>query len=406
MDRRPRRSVWPSREFGREVARADGPAFTDWPEAARQTANGGPLRVGFVSADLRSHAVAYFLEGVLERLDPTRVESIAYPNGTATGADPVSARLRGRFAAWRPLPPDDAAAAELIRADGVQVLLDLSGHTAGNRLTMFARRPAPAQASWLGYAGTTGVDAMDVLIANAALSPDMADECSETVLRLPGARLCFTPPPDNAPAVAPSPASANGYITFCCCNDLAKLNDDVLGLWARVLTAVPASRLLLRAGQLDDSPLREDFVARLAAAGIDPARVDLEGPLPRAEYLAAYARADMALDPFPYPGGATSAEALWMGVPVLTLAGRGLLAGQGADIASAAGQSDWIARDADDYVRLAMERAADYPALARLRAGLRARVAASALCDAGRFASDLTGALSEIWRRFGLVRVG
>lgn len=394
-----------SREFGLAATRAAGAPCVDWPEAARLAQAGAPLRVGLVSADLRSHAVAYFLESVLGRMDPTRLEFFAYPNGSAAGDDPVAARLRGRVAAWRPLPPDDAAAAKIIRDDGAQVLIDLSGHTAGNRLPLFARRPAPAQASWLGFPGGTGLAEMDCLIADGSLPRDMEAEYTEIVLRLPGCRLCFTPPEDEAPAVAPSPATANGYVTFCCCNDLAKLNDGVLALWARVLAAVPTSRLLLRAGQLADTALREEFAARLAALGVDPERVDLEGPLPRAEYLAAHARADIALDPFPYPGGATSAESLWMGVPVLTLAGRGLLAGQGASIAAAAGLPDWIARDADDYVRLAAERAGDFPALARLRADLRGRVAASALCDAGGFARDLTDVIEAAWRRFGLPRL-
>jgi len=401
-----------AREYGAFAARAAGEAYTSWlTEPLADT--GGRLRVGLVSGDLRSHAVGYFLESVLDNLDPARLELYAYPSGAggaqeggpeADGADPLAARLRGRFAAWRPLPRCDAEAAELIHADGVHVLVDLSGHTAHNRLPVFARRPAPAQATWLGYAGATGLAEMDCLLADpVSLPPELEGECTETVLRLPDTRLCFTPPADS-PAPAPLPALENGHVTFCCCNDLAKLNDAVLTLWARVLAAVPGSRLLLKAGQLDDATLREETVERVASLGLDPARVDLCGPQPRAEYLAAYARADIALDPFPYPGGATSVEALWMGVPVLTLAGRGFLARQGMALLACAGLADWVAQDEDAYVALAAARAADIPALAALRGRLRGQVAASPLCDAARFARNMEAALLEIWRRWGAPR--
>ncbi|OIO00612.1 MAG: hypothetical protein AUJ49_09530 [Desulfovibrionaceae bacterium CG1_02_65_16] len=418
-----------AREYGRLAARAareTGAPYDSWlarPLAQGDSGEAGPLRVGLVSGDLRSHAVGYFLESVLDRLDPARIELYAYPSGQGDGCaeeaprgqavsegggeggDPLTARIRGRFAVWRPLSPDDAEAAALIHADGAHVLVDLSGHTARNRLPVFARRPAPAQAAWLGYAGTTGLAEMDCLIADArSLPPELEADFTETVLRLPDTRLCFTPPA-AAPDTAPLPALENGFVTFCCCNDFAKLNDAVLALWARVLNAVPGARLLLKAGQMGDAALREAAAERLAAFGLDPARVDLEGPEPRADYLAAYGRADIALDPFPYPGGATSAEALWMGVPVLTLPGRGFLARQGAAMLECAGLGDWVARDADAYVVLAAARAANVPALADLRAGLRARVAASPLCDAARFARNLEDVLWRIWRRWGAPRV-
>jgi predicted O-linked N-acetylglucosamine transferase (SPINDLY family) len=285
------------------------------------------------------------------------------------------------------------------------VLLDLSGHTARNRLPVFAYRPAPAQATWLGYAATTGLAEMDCLLADPWTLPERLEpDFTETIVRLPETRLCFTPPAAQAP-VAPPPALRNGFVTFGCFNDLAKINDAVAALWVRVLAAVPGSRLLLKAGQLAEPAMRQRTAERFAALGLDPARLDLEGPEPRADYLAAYGRMDIALDPFPYPGGATSAEGLWMGVPLVTLAGESFLARQGVGILMNAGLADWVAADADGYVATAAARAADLAALAGLRASLRAQVLASPLCDAARFARHLEDALWDIWRRWGTPRL-
>jgi len=385
-------------DYGRAAARRARP-FTSW----RCEPTPQRLRVGLVSGDLRAHAVGHFLEAVLARVDPARVELCAYP--TDPREDALTERIKPRFAIWRPLDGRDAEAARAIRDDGAHVLLDLSGHTAGNRLPVFAWRPAPAQAAWLGYAATTGLAEMDCVLADPwTLPEEFAADFTEAVERLPETRLCFTPPED-APEVAPLPALRNGCVTFGCFNDLAKVNDAVIALWVRVLAAAPGARLLLKAGQLADPALRRRTLERFAAQELAPGRLLLEGPEPRAAYLAAYGRVDIALDPFPHPGGATSAEGLWMGAPCVTLAGTSFLARQGAGVLANADLSGWIAADADDYVAKAAARAADVPALAAVRAGLRERVRLSPLFDAARFARHLEDALWNVWRRFGASRL-
>ncbi|MFI4941340.1 MAG: tetratricopeptide repeat protein, partial [Burkholderiales bacterium] len=293
----------------------------------------------------------------------------------------------------------DALLAQKIRDDGIDILIDLSGHTAHNRLPMFAWKPAPVQVSWLGYFATTGVAAIDYLIADPCSLPE-AEEANftETIWRLPETRLCFTPPDVNV-EVSPLPALANGngHITFGCFNNLGKMNDAVMALWAKLLHAVPQSRLFLKARQLNDAAVRQSVLQGFAVHGIAADRLVLESSSPRAAYLSAYHRVDIALDPFPFPGGATTAEALWMGVPVLTMAGEHFLARQGMSLLSNAGLPEWVAADAADYVARAVSYAGDLQRLAALRKGLRQQVLASPLFDAPRFARHFATALRGMW---------
>jgi len=354
------------------------------------------LRVGLVSGDLMSHPVGYFLESVLAQLDPVRVQLIAFPTQHKT--DELSVRIRPHFAKWKPLGGlSDDMATRAIREEGVHVLLDLSGHTAHNRLPVFARKPAPVLASWLGYFATTGLTQMDYLIADPWVLPE-TDEAyfTERIWRMPETRLCFSAPHVDVP-VSPLPALANGYLTFACFNNLTKINDRVVGLWAQVLAAVAGSRLLLKAKQLREVSVRQSIVERFAAYGVDADRLILEGPVQRTDYLAAYRRVDFALDPFPFTGGTTSAESLWMGVPVLTLAGDRLVSRQGVGLLMNAGLPAWIATDADDFISRAFMHAGDLDGLAAIRQGLRQKVLASPLFDAPRFARNLESALWGMW---------
>jgi protein O-GlcNAc transferase len=374
-----------ARRYGAAAARGARPL------PAVAVSRSGPLRVGLVSGDLRSHPVGYFLEGLVGALDPARIQVLAY--STQPREDALTARLR-EHVAWRRIDAlGDADAAARIRADAVDVLLDLSGHTAHNRLPLFCWRPAPVQATWLGYFATTGIAEIDYLIADAATVPAQAQEgFTERVWRLPRTRLCFTPPA-QAPPVAPLPALASGHITFGSFQALSKVTDAVLALWARVLQAVPGARLRLQSPQLGDEATREALRQRMRAQGLDPARAALHGRSSRLAYFKAHAEVDLLLDTFPFPGGTTSCEALWMGVPTVALQGDRLIARQGAGLLEAAGLDDWIAADADDYVRIAARHAADPAALSALRAGLRNQVAQSALFDAPAFARDFTDAL-------------
>jgi len=383
-----------ARRYGREAAQRAGAPYAAW----RCETKPRRLRVGFVSGDLRSHPVGHFLEAVLEQLDPERVELLAYP--TANDGDALTERIRPCFAAWKSLAGlRDEAAAELIHADGPHVLVDLSGHTAQNRLELFARKPAPVQVSWLGYFASTGLAEIDFLLADETGVPEGHRQWfTETIVPLPETRLCFTAPKDDI-AVGPLPALKNGGVTFGSFQNLAKIGEPVLDLWAEVLVALPGSQLRLQCRQLDDSAVGETLRASLARRGVKSDRVRLLTGVPRNEYLTAHNEVDIILDTFPYPGGTTTCEALWMGVPTLTLAGKGLLGRQGASLLTAAGLSDWIAWSGQEYRDKAVALASDLPGLAALRQDLRKRALASALFDAPRFARRLETALWDMWER-------
>ena len=394
-----------ARRFG-DLAAQQARPYTDWPNARQPQRC---LRIGLVSGDLGQHAVGFFLEGLLAALPAQAAEQLEFfAYATWDRDDALTARLRACCRGWVAVAAlTDAALAERIRSDGIDILLDLGGHTKHNRLAMFAWKPAPVQASWLGYLGTTGMAAMDYLIADPTTLPESEDPYfTEKIWRLPESYLCFTPPAADG-EVSALPALAHGHVTFGCCNDLAKLNEAVIALWARVLQAVPASRLLLTDRRFADDGARRHVAESFAAHGLDPQRLQLEGAVPeRAEHLARYQRVDIALDPFPYPGITTSVEALWMGVPVLTLAGERWIARQGVGLLTHAGLPEWIAVDADDYVARAAAHAADLPRLAALRKGLRQQVLASPLGDAPRFARHFSAALRGMWTQWCTNRCG
>ena len=355
------------------------------------------LRVGFVSGDFSNHPVGYFLESMLAQLDSSSFELIAY--STSHKVDELTLRIKPFFVLWKSLLGlSDETAAHLIYNDGIHLLIDLSGHSRNNRLPVFAWKPAPVQVTWLGYFNTTGVRAIDYLIADPWVLPETEEiYFTEKIWRLPETRLCFTPP-DLDIEVSPLPAIANGFITFGCFNNLAKMNDDVVTLWARVLATVPESRIFLKAKQLKEVSVQQNTIERFAAHGINADRLILEGFETREKYLASYHRVDIALDPFPYPGGTTTVEGLWMGVPVLTLAGEHFLSCQGVGILNNVGLPQWIATGINDYVNLAMWFASDLNGLARLRKELRSKVLVSPIVDASRFAKHFEATLHAMWQ--------
>jgi len=381
------------------AAAAQAQPYTSWPNPAQPERR---LRIGFVSADLHRHPVGFFLDSVIAALHAEQghnLELHAYANDARQ--DDLTERLQRHFHHWRKvLGMSDAKLARQIHEDGIDILIDLSGHTTHTRLAAFAWNPAPVQVSWLGYFATTGLGAIDYLVAdNWTLPSEEEAHFSETIVRLPETRLCFSAPDIEAPVVA-LPALANGYVTFGCCNNLSKLGDAVVALWARILHAVPESRLFLKNKQFSETAPREDMLRRFAVHGVEAGRLTLEGPSLRADYLRAYGHIDIALDPFPYTGGTTTAESLWMGVPVLTLAGERFIARQGVGLLANAGLPDWIATDTEDYLAKAVAFAADLPALAKLRGGLRAQVLASPLFDAPRFATHFEAMLRGMWRQW------
>ncbi|MEO8342857.1 MAG: tetratricopeptide repeat protein [Gallionella sp.] len=379
--------------YGRMVDQKVTTRFSTWPCAEKPER----LRVGMISGDLHNHPVGYFLESLLAQLDPVRIELIAYP--TDNHIDALTTRIQPHFIKWKSLHGlSDADAARLIHADGVHVLLDLSGHTGKNRLPIFAWKPAPVQASWLGYFATTGVAEMDYLLADETGVPEAhRKDFSETLWYLPDTRLCFSAPEFDLP-IAPLPARQNGYLTFGCFQNLPKVGNEVLTVWSKILNALPDARLRWQCKQLADPTVAAQLAERLQQHGIAPARVSLHGTMSREAYLAAHAKVDLILDTFPFPGGTTTCEGLWMGIPTLTLAGDTLLARQGASMLTAAGLPDWVATSTTEYIAQAIARASDLPTLATLRAGLRQQVSASPLFDAKRFARNFEEALWGMWQ--------
>lgn len=354
------------------------------------------LRVGFMGAKIGRHPVGYFLEPFLAN----RRASAAILYDGARMADDLGQRLRTMADGWRStagLPDSDLA--DMMNRDGLDILVDLSGHAGGNRLPVLARRVAPVQASWLDYFTTTAVPAMDYAIFDGISVPAGQEAFfTEQVVRLPDSRFCYAPP-DYAPAVTPAPAEHGGSITFGCFNKVEKLTPAVTAVWARVLHAVPDARLILKWSSLADLPIQVEMRRRFAAHGIPPSRVILRGQSPHSAMLAEYGEIDIALDPFPYNGGLTSCEALWMGVPVITLAGARPVSRQTLGFLTLLGLSGLAAADEAGYVAAAAALAADRPRLREMRTHLRGRMAASPLCNGARFAVHLERAFTTMMER-------
>lgn len=387
-----------AKRFG-EVLSTKVKAFVSWnnePDPNRL------LRIGFVSGDMRDHPVGQFVEGVLHSLASTAANQLeVHAYNSFACFDDVSQRIRTCCHGWHSaFGLSDEALAKKIRDHGIDILVDLSGHTAHNRLQLFAWKPAPVQVTWLGYLATTGVSTIDYLIADKWTLPE-SEECNfvEKIWRLPDSYLCFTPPRESM-EVGQLPALKNGYITFGSFNNLTKINDDVVALWARVLLAVPNSCLFLKTKQFSQLSVQQVVRDRFMEHGIHGDRLLLTGQVAREAYLAPYQQIDIALDPFPYPGITTSVESLWMGVPIITLAGRSFLSRQGVGLLMNAGLSSWIAHSTDEYVALARQHASNLGSLAQIRSSLRNNLATSPIFDSALFAKHFSEALRGMWKEW------
>jgi predicted O-linked N-acetylglucosamine transferase (SPINDLY family) len=353
----------------------------------RQCARMKRLTIGYVSPDLGRHPVGFFLLPVLVAHDRRLVRVTCY--ATRDMGDEVTLALRGAADTWVDASAmDDDALARRIRADAIDVLVDLSGHTAHHRLALFARRAAPVQATWLGYFDTTGLDAFDMLLTDAWEVPPGAERrFSEPVIRMAAGRFAYEPPA-YAPAPVPPPSLPRDHVVFGCFNNLGKLTDDVVRLWSRLLATTPRSMLLLKWASLADAGVAASITRRFARHGLDPVRLILRGASPHAAMLAEYGDVDIALDPFPFSGCLTTVEALWMGVPVVTLAGRRPVSRQSAAVLWRLGLEDLVGADEDDYVRIAGALAQDTTRRATLRLTLRERMRIS-ICNGRAVAADL-----------------
>ncbi len=369
----------------------EGGAFAIPPDSGRR------LRVGLLSGSLRVHPVGWLTIAGFEMLDRDRFALIGLPERRAD--DVIARRFRALCEEWHEIGRlDDAALAREIRRLAVDIVIDLGGYGDSGRMTALARRAAPVQVKWVGMqTHSTGLPEIDWLITDRWETPAGSEPLySERLLRMPDGYVCYSPPP-YAPDVSVLPADASGSVTFGCLNNLAKITSRVIATWARILARVPGSRLLLKTHQFAEPPVVEAVSAQFARHGIPAERIIFAGASPHRAFLAEYARIDLQLDPFPYTGGLTTCEALWMGVPTVTLPGDSFSSRHSLSHLSNVGLDDWVARDLAEYEALAVAKAADLEALARLRAGLRARVAASPLCDARRFGRNLGAALRFAW---------
>ncbi|MGD1277004.1 MAG: hypothetical protein ABR964_07265, partial [Tepidisphaeraceae bacterium] len=356
------------------------------------------LRIGYVSPHFGFYPVGRFLLPLLRQHDPTQVETFCYAD--VAHADEMTGKLRDCAHVWRDIHGlGDAELADLVRQDRIDILLDLSLHTGGNRLLSFARKPAPVQTTYLAYCSTSGLDTMDYRLTDPYLDPPGSDQSvyAERSIRLPRTYWCYQPS-ITAIEVREPPALKTGCVVFgCFSSDYCKISAEAWSVWRRLLQAVPHSRLVVHACSGRHRDAARQY---LADAGVAPHRLDFVGRVPFDQYLQRYREIDVALDPFPYGGGTTTCDAMWMGVPVVTLAGRTGVGRGGVSILSNVGVPELIANSVEQYVEIARSLAGDLPRLAQLRATLRGRMRQSALMDAAGFARDVEAAYRQMWQNW------
>jgi protein O-GlcNAc transferase len=357
------------------------------------------LRIGYVSPDLGNHSVAYFVTAVFPNHDRSRFKVFCYSDRGKE--DKSSERIKSGVDVWRKTSGmDDDTLISLIRNDGVDILVDLAGHTGGNRLPLFARRAAPVQVTWLGYPNTTGVTAMDYRIVDDVSDPpgDADIYHSEALVRLPNGFLCFDPPLD-APEVTPLPRLRNGFVTFGSFNALAKITDEAVALWSRILARIPGSRILFKNKCLFDESTRNRLVGRFAAQGICSERIMMTPfTMTTEEHLACYGHLDISLDTFPYNGTTTTCESLWMGVPVVGFLGNRHASRVTASILTRLGLDSLVGKDEDECVEIAVYLASRIELLEPLRNALRGRMQRSLLCDGKNFVAGLEDSYLAFWK--------
>jgi len=369
------------------------PRYTQYPNAIN---NNRALRIGYVSPDFRRHPVISFFIPILENHDAEQYSITCYSQVRIP--DEVTEYIRSLAGNWRDIHNlTDDKVAEIIRDDCIDILVDLAGHTAGNRLMVFARKPAPLQITYLGYPCTTGLSSIDYLFTDRTIAPSSSSQFySEQLVRLPTGFSCYRPPPE-APDIGPAPFLMNGYPTFGSLNMLGKLDAHVISLWSRVLNAAPESRLLIFRKEMD-TRLKADLLARFNKYNISADRLILENRLPDGKhYLSIYDQIDIALDTFPWNGHTTSCEALWMGVPVITLYGETHAGRMTASVLNLLNLSQFVAKSSESYIEAAITLTRDQDFLDNLRKKLRDRMKKSPLCDSDKFTRSIEHEYRKIW---------
>ncbi|EIC20523.1 O-linked N-acetylglucosamine transferase, SPINDLY family protein [Thiorhodovibrio frisius] len=395
-ERTPSGAIWAAAcEFGDKFGK---PRFFD--QEPFRGKSDGRVHIGYVSGDFHNHPVGYFLESVLKNHDHKKFSVHCYD--TQGAQDDLTARLKRHAQVWRSLVGiNDAGAAEQIRSDEIDILIDLSGHTAHNRLLVFAQRPAPVQVTWLGYFGTTGLPTIDYILADRYVVTETDEQFfSEKIVRLPHSYLCFTPPTENV-GIKPC-RSARNFIKFASFNNIAKLSDQTIWLWAQIILRVPNSQLVIRDKALGDATVRQRIIDRFAIQGVVQERLDIKPSLRREEYLESYNDVDISLSPTPFGGGTTTAEALWMGVPVVCLRGGTWVGRISESIIKTVGLRDLVAETEEEYIHIATSLATRADQLHEMRSGLRSRLENSPFCDCPAFTRDLEEAflgMLDSWRR-------
>lgn len=381
--------------YGVQAQKAAVP-YIDWPLLDKSS--GKTLNVGFVSGDLRNHPVAAFIESFIGCFDDRKISLTAF--STTSQVDKVSERLKGYFKGWHCIETlTDKDAAALIYQSKVDILIDLSGHTAGNRLSLFAWKPAPIQISWIGYFASTGLEEMDYMLPNTALSPpEFESHYIEQQWHIKSAACLQVPEFDVD--VAELPASHNGFVTFGSFHSLAKISDLVIETWCEILHQTPNSKLFFKCKELVDIHFREHLIDQCKRLGIEQDRLIIEEGSPLSEYFEAYNRVDIGLDPFPYNSGTVGYHSLWMGVPYIALQGDRILSRIGYSNLSQVGLSHLVANDRTRYVEIAVDLASNIEQLASIRKGLREVALNSALFDGRKMANELEHVFSDMWQRY------
>ncbi len=369
-----------------------------WPQHFNSCDPERPLRVGFVSPDLGPHPVGSLVLGLLENLSVENIISICYSSRIP---DDTTNSFRAAASIWHDVyQQSDNVLANNIFADEVDILVDLSGHTKGSRLNVFASKPAPIQMSWAGYVSTTGLSAMDYILSDKySILEDEEQYYQEKVIRMPDGWVCYSPPKDS-PEIDISPCEQKGYLTFGSFNNPRKINEDTIAVWSKILTSVPGSRLMIKYNGASPDANSDRLMGGFRENGVDCSSIILEGWAPHVELLERYNAVDIALDTFPYSGGVTTFEALWMGVPVITVPGKTFASRHSQSHLSTIGLTEFIAKNRTEYVRLAVELADNTERLAELRCNLRSIMAASPSCDGDKFANNFEALMRDIWREW------
>jgi len=383
-----------AKKYG-ELASANVTPFTAWQVDPIPNKK---LRVAFVSGDFRLHPVAHFLEKILDAIPRDQFDLVAYYNGEVS--DSMTQRISKKFTEWNPAVNrlDNQSLAKKIYNDKIDILVDLSGHTAKTRTSMFAYKPAPIQVNWLGYFNTTGMTSIDWIIADRIVLPEKDKRYyTEKPFYMPDLYYAYSKPDLDIPLADP-PVMKNGFITFGSFNNYPKLNNKVIKAWSKILLSVDHSKLFIKNRQLESVFIRNQLLERFMAHNIPADRIIMEGSSARSQYFTDFNKIDIALDSFPFPGGTTTIDCLWMGVPVLNLTGNTFISRQGETILKNAGLSDWITTKEADYIALAKKKSSNKNNLVKIRKNLRNKLEKSPVMNTDRFGKNLGKALQDMWK--------